>query len=299
MGVVETGLLEDIDEVEAGSLTLILIFVEGFACCSCFWRSACWQCLQMKWKSSRSASASSMPRHLLCCQTLHLSQATLCSPSSTCPWSPQMQSKVHSVSSSSSSCKACLFFSISARKRLSDKRPASVLLLPSDNCASSSSCCMRRVSRSRKRFSREIKRLSRSFSIFNLFCSSFLAAASSASLFWRSSRSCSSCLCCSALPASRLDLFAFAIFSRLSSSLSRCSIFRFRDSSCFSSNGSMCSSIWFRSTFSFGSLDFFNDSMKLRTSPRVMATHSQVAPSKGSWSSSGFVASSISSAPLA
>jgi hypothetical protein len=35
------------------------------------------QSLQMKWKSSFSAADLEMPKHLLCCQTLHLSQATL------------------------------------------------------------------------------------------------------------------------------------------------------------------------------------------------------------------------------
>lgn len=35
------------------------------------------QSLQMKWNSSFSASSCPMPRHLLCCHTLHLSHATL------------------------------------------------------------------------------------------------------------------------------------------------------------------------------------------------------------------------------
>lgn len=39
--------------------------------------SFCRQSLQTKWKSSFSAAALEMPKHLLCCQTLHLSQATL------------------------------------------------------------------------------------------------------------------------------------------------------------------------------------------------------------------------------
>lgn len=40
------------------------------------------QSSQMKWKSSFSATSCGMPRHLLCCQTLHRSQATLWVPSS-------------------------------------------------------------------------------------------------------------------------------------------------------------------------------------------------------------------------
>jgi hypothetical protein len=35
------------------------------------------QSAQMKWKSSFSAADFEIPKHLLCCQTLHLSQATL------------------------------------------------------------------------------------------------------------------------------------------------------------------------------------------------------------------------------
>lgn len=40
------------------------------------------QSRQTKWKSSFSAASCEIPRHLLCCQTLHFSHATLWLPSS-------------------------------------------------------------------------------------------------------------------------------------------------------------------------------------------------------------------------
>src|ERR1700722_17260510 len=40
------------------------------------------QSSQTKWKLSFSASDRGIPRHRLCCQTLHFSQAPLCEPSS-------------------------------------------------------------------------------------------------------------------------------------------------------------------------------------------------------------------------
>jgi hypothetical protein len=71
------------EEEDPGRLSLILIGGWFFARSASFALRS--QVVQMKWKSSRSASAWLTPTHLLCCQMLHLSHAILCVPSSICP----------------------------------------------------------------------------------------------------------------------------------------------------------------------------------------------------------------------
>ena len=247
----------------------------------------------MKWKSSRSASAWLTLTHLLCCQMLHFSHATLCVPSSIWPYAPQMQSNIQSSSSARSS-RACFFLSISAFRCRSDNRPCpdSSFLLSSDRLASSSSWRIRRASLSFNRCSLVIIRDSRSFSSFVHFSCSFLAIASSACRFLSASRTSSSCRCCSSLPAILLDLFAVASFSRFSNSRSFCVALRFRASSCFSRSGKRSSSIRFRKIFSLASRLFSIEARKELSSSKVTATHSHFIPPKPSSSLSGVTNSS-------